>query len=78
MEFTKKYRMKDIPNYIVVSDFCNGKVLKIKLSKEEKEYATRCDDFDEVIDLLSNEYGFSFSNIQWMGVREITEENIGF
>ena len=78
MEFTKKYRMKDIPNYIVVSDFFNGKVLKIKLSKEEKEYATRCDDFDEVIDLLSNEYGFSFSNIQWMGVREITEENIGF
>ena len=78
MEFTKKYRMKDIPNYIVVSDFFNGKVLKIKLSKEEKEYATRCDDFDEVIDLLSNEYGFSFSNIQWMGVREITEENIEF
>ena len=78
MEFTKKHRMKDIPNYIVVLDFCNGKVLKIKLSKEEKEYATRCDDFEEVVDLLSDEYGFSFSNIQWMGVREITEENIEF
>lgn len=78
MEFTKKHRMKDIPNYIVVLDFCNGKVLKIKLSKEEKEYATRCDDFEEVVDLLSDKYGFSFSNIQWMGVREITEENIGF
>lgn len=56
--------MKDIPNYIVVLDFCNGKVLKIKLSKEEKEYATRCDDFEEVVDLLSDKYGFSFSNIQ--------------
>lgn len=70
--------MKDIPNYIVVLDFYNGKVLKIKLSKEEKEYAVRCDDFDEVIDLLSEKYGFSLSNSQWIGLRELVEERIGF
>lgn len=70
--------MEKIPNYIVVLDFCNGKVLKIKLSKEEKEYATRCDDFDEIVDFLSEKYGFSLSNSQWMGLEEMTEENIGF
>lgn len=32
--------MKDIPKCIVVLYFCNGKVLKIKLSREEKEYAS--------------------------------------
>lgn len=28
--------MKDIPNYIVIFAFWTGRVLKIKLSKEEK------------------------------------------
>lgn len=67
--------MNDMHNYIVVLDFRNGKLLKIKLSKEEKEYAIRCDDFDEVVDLLSEKYGFSLSNSQWMGLREMAEEN---
>lgn len=70
--------MEEIPNYIFVLDFCNEKVLNIKLSTEEKEYATRCDDFGEIVDLLSDKYGFSLSNCEWMGEKEITSENIGF
>lgn len=42
--------MKDIPNYIVIFALWTGRVLKIKLSKAEKEYAARCDDFEEIVD----------------------------
>lgn len=62
--------MKDIPNYIVIFAFWTGRVFKIKLSKEEKEYEARCDDFEEIVDKFSEKYRFSFSNCQWMGLKE--------
>lgn len=70
--------MENIPNYIVILDFWERRVLKIKLSKEEKEYAARCDDFEEIVDMLSEKYQFSFSNCQWMGLEKMTEEIIGY
>lgn len=62
--------MKDIPNYIVIFAFWTGRVLKIKLSKEEKKHEARCDDFEEIVDKFSEKYRFSFSNCQWMGLKE--------
>ena len=70
--------MEDIPKYIVVLDFCEGRVLKIKLSKEEKEYAAQCDELEDVMDMLSEKHRFAFSNCQRMELEEMKEENIGF
>ncbi len=68
--------MEDVPNFIVVLDFEHSKIIKIKLSEEEK--SEEYDDIEELVDSLSEKYGFSFSDCQWMEMDELNEENIGF
>lgn len=70
--------MKQIPNYIIVLDFIHIRVIKIKLSDEEKQFASSCDDFEEVVDALSEVYHFSLINCQWMALDEYKEDNFGY
>ncbi len=70
--------MKQIPNYIVILDFVQNKVVKIKLSDEDKQFASSCDDLEELVDALSEVFHFSVSNCQWMALNEYKEDNFGF
>ena len=70
--------MKQIPNYIVILDFVQNRVVKIKLSDEDKQFATSCDDLEELVDALSEVFHFSVSNCQWMALNEYKEDNFGF
>jgi hypothetical protein len=70
--------MKQIPNYIVILDFVQNRVVKIKLSDEDKHFASSCDDFEELVDALSEVFHFSVSNCQWMALNEYKEDNFGF
>ena len=70
--------MKQIPNYIVILDFVQNRVVKIKLSDEDKQYASSCDDLEELVDALSEIFHFSVSNCQWMALNEYKEDNFGF
>lgn len=69
--------MKQIPNYIIVLDFIHNRVIKIKLSDEEKQFASSCDDFEELVDALSEVYHFSMVNCQWMALDEYKEDSFG-
>lgn len=70
--------MKQIPNYIVIHDFVQNRVVKIKLSDEDKQFASSCDDLEELVDALSELFHFSVSNCQWMALNEYKEDNFGF
>ena len=70
--------MKQIPNYIVILDFVQNRVVKIKLSDEDKQFASSCDDLEELVDGLSEVFHFSVSNCQWMALNEYKEDNFGF
>ncbi|MBQ0029774.1 MAG: hypothetical protein KBT32_04985 [Bacteroidales bacterium] len=43
--------MKQIPNCIVVLDFVQSRVVKIKLSYEDKRSASSCDDLEKWVDV---------------------------
>lgn len=70
--------MKQIPNYIVILDFVQNRVVKIKLSDEDKQFASSCDDLEELVDAFSEVFHFSVSNCQWMALNEYKEDNFGF
>lgn len=70
--------MKQIPNYIVILYFVQNRVVKIKLSDEDKQFASSCDDLEELVDALSEVFHFSVSNCQWMALNEYKEDNFGF
>ena len=70
--------MKQIPKYIVILDFVQNRVVKIKLSDEDKQFASSCDDLEELVDALSEVFHFSVSNCQWMALNEYKEDNFGF
>lgn len=70
--------MTHIPNYIIVFDFICNRVIKIKLSYEEKQLASSFDDLDVFVDTLSDKYHFSLSNSQWMAIDEYKEDSFGF
>lgn len=70
--------MKQIPNYIIVLDFLDNRVIMIKLSDEEKQFASSCDDLEELVGALSEVYHFSLINCQWMALDEYKEDSIGF
>lgn len=70
--------MKQIPNYIVILDFVQNRVVKIKLSDEDKQFASSCDDLEELVDALSEGFHFSVSNCQWIALNEYKEDNFGF
>ena len=70
--------MTQIPNYIVILDFVQNRVVKIKLSDEDKQFASSCDDLEELVDALSEVFHFSVSNCQWIALNEYKEDNFGF
>ena len=70
--------MKQIPNYIVALDFIQNRVVKIKLSDEDKQFASSCDDLEELVEALSEVYHFSLVNIEWMALDEYKEDSFGF
>lgn len=70
--------MNQIPNYIIVLDFSHSRIIKIKLSDEEKQFASSCDDLEELVDALSEQYHFSLTNSQWMALNEYIEDLFGF
>ena len=70
--------MKQIPNYIVALDFIQNRAVKIKLSDEDKQFASSCDDLEELVEALYEVHHFSLVNSQWMALDEYKEDSFGF
>jgi len=70
--------MNQIPNFIIVLDFSQKRIVRIQLSEEEKRLAASCDDLEECVDVLSEQYHFSLINSQWMALNDYKEDSYGF
>lgn len=59
--------------------FCGlYRAVKIKLSDEDKQFASSCDDLEELVEALSEVHHFSLVNSQWMALDEYKEDSFGF
>lgn len=65
--------MEQIPNYLIVLDFSEGTLIKIKLNEDEKQFASTRDNIEQFVSEMSEEYNFSMSNCQWMAADELQE-----
>ena len=54
-------------NYLILLNYTNGQVVKIRLTDEEKELSKQYDDFEEFMQCeLEKKYGFRTKDVSWM------------
>lgn len=69
--------MKDC-NYIIILDYTCGKVIKIKLTEQQKKELEEIGDEEIYLASLEEKYNFNLSNCNWMSVKNYEEYNYGF
>jgi hypothetical protein len=60
-------------NYLILMDYSNGTLIKIRLSDEQKAKADTFEDYEDYIRTLESEYGFKLTDCEWMTVENLTE-----
>lgn len=65
-------------NYIIILDFSDGEVIRIKLTEEQMQESERYDDFEDYLETLEEKYGFRMKDCQWMVTETYCERNFGF
>ena len=63
------------PRYIIIMDFSNGKLLKIKLTDQELMASEEYDDFSDFLSTLEDKYNFRVRDILYMTVETLSERN---
>ena len=61
--------------YIVLLDYANGEVIKIRLSEEEIKLADEADDYDEFLRTLEDKYHFRLDDCCWMNTAKLRERS---
>jgi hypothetical protein len=70
--------MTDI-NYVIILDCYTGRLIKIKLTSEEKRKSGIYEDFEDFIKYeLERKYGFSLDDSSWMCSKELDEVEYNF
>ena len=63
--------------YVIILNYENGEIIKIKLSEEEKNELDSYDDEDEFISKLGDKYNFHINNCEWMITFNYKERTYG-
>lgn len=65
--------------YLIVLDYCSGRIIKIKLTDEEKDMAERIS-LDELVNYKDfyTRYGFRPIDCTWMSCKELDEVEYNF
>ena len=61
--------------YIVLLDYANGEVIKIRLSEEETKLADEAEDYDEFLRTLEDKYHFRLDDCCWMNTAKLRERS---
>lgn len=70
--------MTDI-NYVIILDCCTCRLIKIKLTSEEKLKYRMYEDFEDFIKYeLERKYGFRLDDSSWMCSKELDEVEYNF
>ena len=61
--------------YIVLLDYTDGEVIKIRLSEQEEILANEAEDFEEFLRTLEEKYDFRLDNCCWMSTSNLRERS---
>ena len=59
--------------YIVLLDYTDGEVIKIRLSEQEANLADKSEDFEEFLRTLEEKYHFRLDDCCWMSATNLKE-----
>lgn len=62
-----------IMEYIVLLDYTDGEVIKIRLSEQETILGNEAEDFEEFLRTLEEKYDFRLDNCCWMSTTHLKE-----
>lgn len=65
-------------NYVILVDYSDGEIIKIKLSKQEVLDSEEYEDFGEFLGTLEEKYDFNLADCMWTIAESIKEREIGF
>lgn len=63
------------PRYIIIMDFSNGELLKIKLTDQELRASKEYEDFSDFLSTLEDKYGFRVRDCLYMTVETLSERS---
>lgn len=61
--------------YIVLLDYTDGEVIKIRLSEQETILRNEAEDFEEFLRTLEEKYDFRLDNCCWMSTTNLRERS---
>ena len=61
--------------YIVLLDYANGEVIKIRLSDEEAKLADEAENYGEFLRTLEDKYHFRLEDCCWMSTAKLRERS---
>ena len=61
--------------YVVLLDYTDGEVIKIRLSEEETKFADEAEDYEEFLRTLEEKYHFRLDNCCWMSTTSLKERS---
>ena len=61
--------------YIVLLDYTDGEVIKIRLSEQEIILANEAEDYEEFLRTLEEKYNFRLDNCCWMSTTNLKERS---
>ena len=61
--------------YVVLLDYSDGEIIKIRLSEQESILADEAEDYEEFLRTLEDKYNFRLDNCCWMSATNIKERS---
>ena len=61
--------------YVVLLDYTDGEVIKIRLSEQETILADEAEDYEEFLQTLEEKYDFRLDNCCWMSTATLKERS---
>ena len=61
--------------YVVLLDYSDGEIIKIRLSEQESILADEAEDYEEFLRILEEKYDFRLDNCCWMSATNIKERS---
>ena len=64
-----------IMEYIILLDYSDGEIIKIRLSEQESILADEAENFEEFLQTLEEKYDFRLDNCCWMSTTNLKERS---
>lgn len=61
--------------YVVLLDYTDGEIIKIRLTEKETTLADEAEDYEEFLRTLEDKYHFRLDNCCWMSTTNLKERS---